>query len=70
MSGFKKKNNENKRLFLLSFFENEEGYEEKQINENWWLVKHWDRGRQIWKVHIFSKESYENYLKPKGGFNF
>lgn len=63
----KKSTNEQKRLFLLTFFESEEGYEEKEVN-GWWLVKHWDGNVNRWAVSIYSKESIDNLHKGQAKF--
>lgn len=50
---------DNRRLFLLSFFE-EDQYEEKEVN-GWWLVKQWDGNKKDWTVFLYSQESYKKY---------
>ena len=52
-----KKSNENKRFFLLGFFEVDKN-EAKELN-GFILFKHWDGNKNRWTVDIFTKESYE-----------
>lgn len=56
--------------FLLTFFKQDvERYEEKEWN-GFWLIKQWDGAAKKWTVHIYSKESYSNYInKGKEQFN-
>lgn len=57
---YKNEHTENRRKFFLTFFNDEEGYEEKNVN-GWWLIKHRDADRDLWTVHLYSNESYRNY---------
>ena len=57
--------NENRQNFLLTFFQGE-GYEEKEVN-GYWLVKQWNGNTKNWQVAIYTKESFENYLKVGRG---
>lgn len=56
-----------KKQFYMSFFSNEEGYEEKKIN-GFWLIKHWDGNNESWFVSLFSEESYRNYKRGQDLF--
>jgi len=60
---------ETKRAFLLSFFEEESGYCEKQIN-GFWLIKSWNGDGNFWQVSIFTPESYERYKCPTDNQSF
>lgn len=60
----KKKNKYNRINFLKTFFEEEEGYEEKKVN-GFWLIKCWDGNYKQWRVNIYDKESYKNYKDNK-----
>ena len=53
------KSSENKRIFLLRFFENEAGNETLELN-GFVLFKHWDGNKKQWTVSIFTPESYRN----------
>lgn len=44
--------------FLMSFFVEREGYEEKNVN-GFYLIKHHD-GKD-WVVYVYTKQAYENY---------
>jgi len=55
------------KKFLMSFFENKEGYEEKKVN-NHWLIKQWDGNNKIWTVFLYPEESYQNYKQATGMF--
>jgi len=61
------KSNENRREFLLSFFEKKEGFETKQINKDWWLVKHWNVSKGEWTVDIYPSQSYQNSFGLRQG---
>lgn len=50
-----------KQEFLMSFFEQEEGFESQEVN-GWFLVKSWDGNRKRWAVSIYSPERYENMV--------
>ena len=63
----KKSTNEQKRLFLLTFFEGEDKYEEKEVN-GWWLVKHWDGNIKRWTVTLYSKESIDRFHRGQTKF--
>ncbi len=55
------KNTRDVRLeFYMSFFDQEEGYEEKEVN-GFWLIKQWQGNENKWKVSLYPKESYKNY---------
>lgn len=57
--------NNNRVNFMLSFFKQEEDhYEELEIN-GFWLVKLWNGDAKTWTVHIFTPETFKNYLKGK-----
>ncbi len=60
--GNKKRLLNEKRLFLLTFFDKEEYYKEKEVN-GWWLIKQWDGDRKNWQVAIYSQQSFNNYKK-------
>ncbi len=60
ISSIKLAKRNNKKGFLLTFFDKEEGYEEKEVN-GFWLIKHWNGDSQSWTVDIFSAEGYKNY---------
>lgn len=60
MSIKSKKSSDNRRQFLLTFFNKEEVYSEIEVN-GFWLIKHWDGGRKIWTVDIYPEESYRNH---------
>jgi len=49
--------NINRQLFLLSFFDKKEGYEEKEAN-GYWLIKQFNRRQEKWQVAIYSKVAY------------
>ena len=49
-----------RRNFLLTFFDEKDGYAEKEVN-GFWLVKQWNGDAKDWQVAIFSKESFNNY---------
>ena len=55
----KEKYNNSRHNFLLSFFE-DNGYEEKEVND-FWLIKQWNGHTQKWQVAIFTKESFKRY---------
>jgi hypothetical protein len=48
------------KKFLMSFFTNKEGYEEKKVN-NHWLIKQWDGNHDKWVVFLYPEDSYRNY---------
>lgn len=55
------KSNNSRVEFLLTFFKQEEDkYEEMEVN-GFWLIKQWDGSAKKWSVHIYPKESYNNY---------
>lgn len=64
----KKELNENKRAFFMSFFEEEEGYEEKEVN-GWWLIKQWDGNVKRWTVHLYSQQSYNNLKRGQAKYS-
>lgn len=55
---------ENRRQFLLTFFDKENGYTEKEIN-GFWLIKHWNGNSKKWVVDIYTQKSYNNYKNAK-----
>jgi len=63
----KDKPNKNHVQFFLTFFETDE-YSEKEIN-GWWLIKQWDGNAKRWTVHLYPKDSYENYKNARGEMN-
>ena len=54
-----KKNNDNKRNFLLGFFKQEIDRNEALPMNGFILFKHWDGNSKHWCVDIFTKESYQ-----------
>lgn len=50
--------NKQRQQFLLTFFEADNNYAEKQIN-GFWLVKHWNGENKTWQVAIYP----EGHLK-------
>lgn len=62
-----KKTNDTKRRFLLTFFDNEEGYEEKEVN-GFYLIKQLNKKLKLWCVAIFDNHSHQKrkqYLKER-----
>ena len=59
-----KSNSSEHKKFLMSFFDNVEGYEEKKVNGHW-LVKQWDGHNNVWVVFLFSEVSFkkDNHIK-------
>lgn len=57
------KSKDNKRLFLLTFFDDKPDFEAKEIN-GFIIVKHWDGSKNRLTANIFSKESYKN-MRPQ-----
>ena len=53
--------NKTRQEFLLTFFPILEGYDEKEVN-GFWLVKQWNGRFKNWEVHVFSEESFKNYI--------
>lgn len=53
--------------FYQTFFEESEGYAEKQIN-GYWLIRHWDGNKKQETIDLFTEESYQNY--KRGGLAF
>jgi len=62
----KKERNRIRQEFLLTFFDKNSGYSEKEIN-GFWLIKQWNGNQKIWQVAIYTKESFRkyNYLRNK-----
>jgi hypothetical protein len=60
----KKNTNRIRRDFYLTFFKKQDGYEELQVN-GYWLIKQFDGGTKEWTVHLYSPESYKNYIIGK-----
>lgn len=58
----KKELNDNKRDFYLSFFNEDSGYDEKEVN-GWLLIKQWDGNYERWTVHLYSEASYRSYKR-------
>ena len=58
---------EQRRLFLLSFFTEEKGYDEVEVN-GWHLVKHFDGNTRKWTVNIYSKVSYKKYAGGQSAY--
>ena len=55
---------ETRHRFYATFFDDKEGYKEKEVN-GFWLIRYWDSGRKRWLISLYSKESYENYTANK-----
>jgi len=49
--------NKLRQLFLLSFFSEDSGYMEKEIN-NFWLIKQFDSLQNEWQVAIYLQKAY------------
>lgn len=49
--------NKVRQLFLLTFFDQNGGYEEKNVN-GFWLIKQFDNVKKIWQVAIYTAEAY------------
>ena len=56
-----------RKLFLLSFFNDKQEYEEKKVN-NHWLVKQQNGKTKEWSVAIYSEESFKNYKEAHKKF--
>lgn len=63
-----KKTSASRMTFLMTFFENEEGYEELEVN-GFWLIKQFNGNKKVWEVHIYPAESYANYKKTHEVYN-
>lgn len=46
-----------RQLFLLSFFDEKQGYEEKEIN-GFWLIKQFNNQQNKWQVAIYTRNAY------------
>lgn len=63
--------NKLKHAFLLTFFNEDSGYEEKQIN-GFWLIKQFQKKLSQWVVAIYTPQSYKKKkkhqlrLRPRG----
>lgn len=51
--------NEIRKEFYMTFFENKEGYEEKEVH-GFWLIKAWNGNTKTWEVSLYSSQSYKN----------
>ena len=60
----KMKTNDHKQNFLLTFFNNEIKYEEKEVN-NYWLIKSINGKTEQAYVAIYTQESFKRYKKYK-----
>lgn len=56
--------NKIRQRFLLSFFDDENRYEEKIIN-GFYLIKQFNRNVLDWEVAIYTEDSYRKKLKHK-----
>lgn len=65
----KTKSAENRRQLLLTFFTEEEGYAELEVN-GFWLIKHFNGDRKGWVVDIYPSSSYVNYKRASGELNY
>ena len=65
MGEYKKKLNKQRQNFLLSFFDKESDYSEKQVN-GFWLVKQWNDGLKEFQVAIYTEESFKKYKELYG----
>lgn len=58
-----------RRKFLLSFFDEESGYEERCVN-GFWLIKQFEAKLNLWIVAIYKPEAYrkrkERQLRFRG----
>jgi len=50
--------NKIRQQFLLTFFDAENCYQEKEIND-FYLIKQFDQIHMVWEVAIYTKESYQ-----------
>ena len=50
--------NKIRQMFLLSFFDKENRYEEKEIN-GFMLIKQFNARQLAWEVAIYTRESYQ-----------
>ncbi|GEM_PF-3543894 len=46
-----------RQLFLQSFFNEKQGYEEKEVN-GFWLIKQFNSQQNKWQVAIYTKEAF------------
>lgn len=56
----KKEYNLIRQNFLLSFFDDEDKYAEKEVH-GFWLVKHWNKDTHRWQIAIYTQESFKRY---------
>ena len=65
MSKTSKQNRDTRIDFYLTFFENKEGYEEKEVN-GYFLVKYW--AGHSWGVALYSKDSFNKMKRAQQQF--
>lgn len=62
MKMYKRKNynwlNKIRHQFLLTFFDNENNYQEKEVN-GFMLIKQFDTATSNWQVAIYTKKSFD-----------
>jgi len=67
MKSDKRRREQTKREFLLTFFpQTEDHYEEKELN-GFWLVKFFDGTTNRWLVGIYTQDSFKRYKEYSEG---
>lgn len=51
---------------LARFVQDYDHYEERQVGEEFW-VKQYNGNSDKWQIAVYSRESFRNYKKFKGG---